>query len=394
MHRRRQRQAARDLGQRGQVELVAGQLAPGGPAVAAAVAQLHIAARPGQAVRIDEMQVARADFGAAARVAPAQPAGERREGQRLQLRAEAGRHRAQRHVGGGGRQGALPGVEPQAHRPMPVLHIDAPVGLHVGVRAQARHVDALEIGVTMAVPFAPEPGMARKHPLAELADQREAIAPVGGGRGVQPKLMAAITIAHHQLHVGQLHRRCGAPLVHPAHTAAAHQELRLREKPVSGLAVAIGIAGQVDAAHQQAPVGGAPQLQRRLVDDQLFQPALRQRQHRERHQHARHVQAGAAGRVVHAHIAQGHRRHQAVGLGRDGVDGHGRGHGARGQVLQPGAKLVDSRHNAPMEDGRGQRQPAKQHGDTAQHPSHDDGGKLEGRLNQRLTGKCGVLTRA
>ena len=273
VHRWRQRQALRDLGQRRQVQAVALQLA----AVGVAVAQLHVAAGPGQAVGIDEVQVARVHLHALAHVAPAQPAGQRGEGQRLQRRAKGGRHAAQGHVGRGGRQHALLHVGPQAQRAMAPLKINAPVGFQVGVLPQLRHVDAPEIGEGMALPVAPEARMAREHRLAELPDQREALAPGGVGRGVQSQLVAAVAVAHHELHVVQRHRRRAAALVHPAHAAAAHDEFGLREEPVGGRRVTRCVARQVDAAHQQAAVGGAAQLQVGLVDDQLLQRAAAQR---------------------------------------------------------------------------------------------------------------------
>ena len=278
VHGRRQRQALRDLGQRGQVELVAHQLAARRQAAGAvAVAEPHVAARPRQAVGIDEVQIARADLHAAARVAPADAPGERGEGQRLQALIEGGRHGAQRHVGGGAGEHALLQVGPQAQRAVAALQIDAPVGLQIGVLAQARDIDAAQVGVGVAVPVAPVAGVAAEKGLAKLADEREAVAPRRIRRGVHTQLVPAIAVARHELHIGQLHRRRLALLVDPAHAAAAHQELGLREKPVRRRRVALRIARQVDAGHQQAAIGGAAQLQLGFIDHQLLETTAPQR---------------------------------------------------------------------------------------------------------------------
>ena len=269
-----QRQPAGDLGQRRQVEPVAAQLAA---ALAVTVVQREIAARPDQAVGIDELQVAGVELHRAGLVAPAEPAADGAEGQRRQLGPEARRHLVQRQVGGGADQRALAHLGPAAQRALAGVQVDVPIGLQIDVLAQPRHVDPGQIGEQLAVPLAPMAGMAREHRLPELPDQGEAPTPARRRRSVEPQLVAPAAIAHHQLHVMQADRRRTAPLVDPVDAAAAHQELGLREEPVGHAGITRGIARQVDAGHQQAAVGAAAHFQLGLVDHQLLQPAGGQR---------------------------------------------------------------------------------------------------------------------
>ena len=388
VHRRRQRQALRDLGQRRQVEPVAAEFATARPAAGGVVQrQPHVAARPGQAVGVDEAQIARVQRHAVAGVAPGQATGQFAEGQRLQARPQGDRHRAQRHVGGDGAGATLLLLQPQAQRAVAVLHVHAPVGLQVDVLAQPRHVDARRAGKGLAVPVAPVARVAREHALAKQPDQAEALAPGRLGRGVQPQLVAAEAVAGNEQHLVQLHRWRGALLVHPAHAAVAHDHLVLREEPVGRPGIAGGVARQVDAAGQQPAIARATQLQLGGVDHQLLQLQRAERQHRERRQHARHLQRGAAFGVQHAHVAQRHRRHQPVGMRLDETDVHRRADGPRGQLLQPRTQFVDTRHNDPVQGGRGQQHQQQQDADTADDPAHQDSGNVDERLNQAACGR-------
>ena len=278
MHAGRQRQARGDLVQRGQIQAFTAQRAAA--LVAAqrlAVVEAEIAARPGQAISIHELQALGVQRQAPALAAPVDAPGERGKSQRLQLRAKADRHGAQRQIGCGTAQLALGHPRPNPQRALPLAQVHAPVGGQVGVQAQPRHIGVRDIGVDLTAPILPVAGVARKHRLAKLPDEREPLAPTRVRRGVDAHLVAPVAVAHHHLHVAQGHGRRAALLVHPAHLAAAHDEFVLRKKPVRRPRIAGSVARHVDTAHAHAAFGGAHHLQRGLVDDELRQLATHKR---------------------------------------------------------------------------------------------------------------------
>ena len=104
------------------------------------------------------------------------------------------------------------------------------------------YVHPLECGVELARPVTPLAIPQRQQRLLEDAHDIEPAAQLGRRRGVQPNGMVLETVAHDQVHLAQ--GKCGhtAHFISPLHAAVADDKFRLREKPVSRLAIAAACA--------------------------------------------------------------------------------------------------------------------------------------------------------
>ncbi len=385
-----QGQARGDAAQGRQIQAVAQQRAAMG-----AVTELKVAAWPGAAVGVGELQALRAQLKAAIQRAPHQTGAQLGQGQRRQIRRQRGRGVAHRHVGRGFDGHAMPDLGPHAQRRAAGHGAHAPALAGFEQLRPGRGLGARHAGVKLTVPALPAPGVQGQQRLTKAPDQREALAPCLLGRGVQPQLMAPQAIAQHPVHLLPLRRRpLGVGFVQPVHARAAHRNFLLREHPVHGAGVGGLVARHVDAADQQAPLRRAPQRQLGCIDHQLLQPAAQQRGHREHHQRVRHLQRGLTVGAQHAHVLHGNGRQQGIGLHRQCANGHGGPQRLAGPGRQARTEIVDSRHNEPVQHGPaghgGQQQGRhREHG-----PAHHDGknadqGRTQERLINRLPGHVG-----
>ena len=348
--------------------------------------QPHVAARPGRAVGRFEAQALRPHRGATAAALPAHTRGERLQRQRLQPRAQQcidiARRQIAQHPGGRSARHVRPESQRRAALPQLGALLQAQVLRRAQIDGQAGHVQPRHIGVERAVPGLPGTGVALQQRTAELPAQHEAVAQVRGRRGVQPQLVVAQAVAHHDQHVAQRHRLAAAQLVHPAHAAAAHHQLGLREHPVGRLGVGLRVAGEIEAGHLPAAGAGAPHLQLRPVQHQLLQPAAQQRGHRERRHGAGDVQAGLSAGTRQHQVAHGDRRHQAVGARLQRADAHRHPERVAGHLLQARTEFVDSRHNDPVQRAPRQHQ---RHGKAEHDPqgaANQSGQEFERAKNQ------------
>ena len=220
----RQGQAAGNLGQRGQVQLVGTELALRRRlARSLGVLQLEVATRPVQAIVGHKLQPLGRKFKAPLQAAPPQAAFDGGQLQRLQPRAQGGVHVGQRQVGRAAHDLAALHIGPGPQGTTAARHVNA----HIGMVAQARDIHPREMGKQLPVPVLP---IAVTHPQqrrAEHAHQREAVAPGLGGRGVHTQTVAPVAVAQHHIHLLQRQLGGAAHLVVPAHGALADHHLAL-----------------------------------------------------------------------------------------------------------------------------------------------------------------------
>jgi hypothetical protein len=357
-----------DPGQRRQIQLVGPQLALRRRApLGLRVGHLHVAARPAQAVGRAELQALRGKLEPAREQPPAEPPEHRLQRQRLQLRPQRGSDPGQRDVERAAAELAAAHVDPGAQRAATLLHRD--VGqLHVLV--QLGHIDARKIAIHLSHPLLPLAGVGRQQRLVKQRRQMKALAPLRRRRGIDARRVAAHLVAQHQVDLGERQWRHIALLIAPAQRAVVNDELGLRKEPVERLRVVAGRAGEIQPTDQDPPVRGAAHVQLGLVDVQLLEPELHHRARRQRGQHARQPQRHAAGGIEQGDVAQLERRDHASGLRADDADAHGHTQRPAGLHFQQRAKLVDSRHNPPVQStpGQPQQQPCTQQ--QPQHPLH------------------------
>ena len=159
----------------------------------------QVAAGPARAVGGIELQVARREFERLVLQLAGQSSGHRAQHQRLQLVAERGIDSRQPEIGRAADELAVVHIGPDAQRA--VAFANARVERHVAT--EPRGVDVGQVGVDLPVPALPLAAVHRQQGLAELAPQREAVAPTCGRRGVEPQCMAPRAVARDELHVGQ-----------------------------------------------------------------------------------------------------------------------------------------------------------------------------------------------
>ncbi|MDT4823803.1 hypothetical protein FQZ97_570420 [compost metagenome] len=296
-----QRQAVGDERQRREVEPVGLQRAVlGRAALGRRVLQPQVAAGPAQAVDGVELQGGGRELEGVRVHLPRQPAGDGAQHQRLQPLAERGVDAVQAQVGRAADDAPVVHVGPQAQRA--VAFADARV--ERDVLAQARDVDVGQVGIELAVPGLPVAAADRQQRLAELAAQREALAPAGRRRGIQPQAVAARAVAGHEAHVGQQQRFGAALLVGPAHGAAFDDELALREKPVGGAGFSGRVGLHVQSSHMEFSLSVAAHVELRALDIELLEIQAPERARRHARHHPHEAKGLALVCVLQHHVAQ------------------------------------------------------------------------------------------
>ncbi len=270
---RAQRQAGSHARQHSQVQPVGAQLALGGGFRGGRLgAQRHIAARPHQALGGGELQAFGGQVGAACLLLAGQAALQRLQRQGLQAGGEGDAGIGQGDIGRAPGDLPVPDVGPHPQRAHALRHVQAHAGHigQIGVLPQLRHIHPGQAGVDRAIPVLPLAPAGAQQWLAKAGHQAEAVAPVGGGRGVQPQVVAQALVAHHQVHAVQGQRRGGALRIGPAHRAATHHQLGLGKQPVQGLAVAVAGVRKIQPGHENLAVGTAADVQLGLFDHHLL----------------------------------------------------------------------------------------------------------------------------
>ncbi len=367
-----QGQAAGDLAQRGQVQLVGPQFAlRQRTALGRRPRDGDIAAGPAFALRGDELQVLGLEFEAAGDALAAQAPGDRLQLQRLQVAAESGIDVGQHHVRRAADDAAGVDIGPGAQAAASLRDVET----EAGVFAQLRQVDRREVRVHLAAPLLPAPGVHRQQRLAEDAGQGEALAPRGRRRGVQPQLVAVRLVARDEVDLAQRHRRGAAQFVGPFDVATLDHEFALAEEPVGQPAAVVAAARDVEAGHEDVAIGRPADLQLRPLDIQLLEAQAPQRARRQSPHHHRQLQRRVALRIEQFHVLQRERGHQALGAGADRAYPHRHAEDAAGANFHLGAQVADSRHNESVQAAPSERQ---QRGGGEQQPQ----GPLDGCCKQ------------
>jgi hypothetical protein len=337
-----QRQPVGDERERGQVEAVGAQGAPlGRAALGRRVLQPEVAAGPAQALGGVELQRGGRELeGLVVQLARKAP-GDRTQHQRLQLLAQRDVDAVQPQVGRAAHELAVFHVGPEAHRA--VAFADARV--ERDVLAQAGDVDVGQVGVDLAVPGLPAAGAHRQERLAELPAQREALAPAGRRRGVEPEAVAAAAVARDEAHIGQEQRLGLALLVGPAHGAAFDDQLALREKPVGGAGLSGRVGRHVQSSHMEFSLSIAAHIELRTLDVELLEIQAPERARRHAGHHAHEAKGLALAGILQHHVAQFEGGEKPLGAGGDRADAHRHADGLASLCLQCAAKITDSRHN-------------------------------------------------
>ncbi len=395
----RERQARGNAGQRRQVQAIGAEFAALASGLALALAsdlQAQVAPGPAQTVIGLELQSLREKFEPSQQPVTAQAPLYRRQRQRLQVRAQRGADIGQRDIG-------------QAADRLPALHIDpgtqravAALERHaqIGIGAQARQVDAGEAAEQLAAPPLPMAAARAQQGLAELAADGEAFAPLLRRRGIDAQAVAPAAVAQQQVHLAQRQRRRAAQLVGPAQGAIAHHHLGLGEQPVGGAGIAGRGRRKRQPGDENAPVGGAADIEFGALDVQLLEAQAPQRARRQGQDHARQAQRGAALRIEQGHVAELDRRDQPLAARRDRADAHRYPQRARGQGFQRSAKLPDTRHNPAVKRAPAEGQHQCQRQQQTQRPPRQPRRRFEqacgvdrGFVHGRL-GVAGIITRS
>jgi hypothetical protein len=307
------------------------------------------------------LQVLRLQLEAGGQPLAADAPGNRLQFQRLQLRTEGRADVRERDVGGAAHDLPLVQVRPCAQAATTLRDVYTQVGL----LPQPGQIDPGEIGMHLAAPLLPAPGVRGQQRLAELAHQREALAPVARRRRVEAQHVAVAPVARDEVHLAEHQRRSTAFFVGPLDPAALQDHLGLVEEPVGGAPLVVAAAREVQAAHEDPSAAVTPDVHARLVDVKLFEAQVPQRPRRQRGDHRGQGERGAPLRVQQLDVLEGERRDQALAARADAADAHGHPQHLAGAQFQRGAKLADSRHNELMErtpgqgheQSRGQQQP-------------------------------------
>ena len=256
-----QRQAGGDLGQRRQVQPVslefsARQRGPDGIGVNHA----GIPAGPAQAVQRVKTQGCGVELKTTGQLATTQPARHGGQCQRLECLAQPGVDTRQCDISRTASDLPPAHVRPGAQTAA-ACHDCHVQGVQVDVRADARDIHTLELGIQLARPVGPQTRLTRQQGLPEDAAQAKALAPLRRRRGVQAHRVAATGIAHDRVHPRQGQRRRAPQLIDPADGAALDSKLGLREKPINRC-VTVNVSLQhIQPAHIQLATGGAANLQ-------------------------------------------------------------------------------------------------------------------------------------
>ena len=393
----RQRQAASNLPEHGQIEAVSGEgglFSCGRPGIT--LRQRHVASRPIDAVGKAKLQV----FGSRIKPASVQRAPEPRrhslKGQRLQAAPELQGQAFKRDVGHAADNAATRHVKPDAQRA--TAPVEAPAALvwrHSGMALQRRHVGRNhgQLGPRrfrkhLARPLIEIARPQRQERPREVAAQLDARAPFRRRRGVQPQLMAACRVAQCRVHVGENQRRCAALLVSPAHGGTPNQQLGLREKPVCNFT---GVAAfgprQQHPADINLAIGGAAHRQLGLLQQQLIEAQPPQGRRRQACPQARQPQRRLAGGIKQRDFAQLERRQQTGALGADRADANRHADGLAGAPLECRTKVIETRHNQAMKQRQchSHQQPCGQH-----QPKHDAHDRREHTQTPGSEHRCGT----
>jgi hypothetical protein len=337
-----ERQPVGDERQRGQVEPVGAQGAVlGHAALVGRVLQPQVAAGPAQALAGVELQRGGRELERFLGQQPREPAGDGAQHQRLQVLAERDVDLVQAQVGRAAHDLAVVHVGPQAQRAVALA--DARVERHV--LPEPGHVDVGQVGVELAVPGLPLAGADGQQRLAELAAQREALAPAGRRRGVQPQAVAPAAVARDEAHVGEQQGFGLALLVGPAHGAAFDDQLALREKPVGAAGFSARFGVHVQTSHMEFSLSVAAHLELRTLDVELLEVEPPQRARRHAGHHAHEAQRLALACVLQHDVAQFEGRKKPFGAGGDRADANRHADGLASLCFQCAAKITDSRHN-------------------------------------------------
>jgi hypothetical protein len=387
---RPQRQAGGHLTERAQVDAFGPQHRRGGAfATGNRMTDAQHPARPDVSVTGSETQVIAAEAETVGVPVGSQATLQTHQVQLGQIGTQPGPQVLQVQLGGDRTDLAALHVGPGLHAALAGEHLDVPLG-QVDVATQPTHVDAGKLGVQLAAPVVPWPGRpvgGVRHQieqgLAQAGAQAEALAPFGRRCGVQPHLVLPAAVAHHQIQLPQRQRSVGLgpQLVGPAHGALADDELGLVEEPVARLASAVVVAAaDVQPGHFDPALGGAPHVEDRRVDDDLFDTQPPQRGHGHRHVDLRQQQGFLAPRVEQAHVAQcddgDQGRQQALfargRLGAQFADAHRYTHTGADPSLHGRAPLADSRHNPQVEGSPAEceQSPGGQHDPQQQSGGH------------------------
>ncbi len=214
--------------------------------------------------------------------AAAEPTAEFGQGEFGQTRLQAGLQACEGHVGGGAGDLTARHIDPGLQAALAAAHFHHRIG-QGQVLAQLRHIDLRKIGIDLARPALPGAriGAQLRQPderLAQLRTQAKARAPVGGGGGVQPKLVLTAAVAGHKIKLRQRQCRLATQLVGPADGAAPDGEFTLGEKPLGAAAFFRGVGKQVQPSDLDPPGGVAPYVEHGGIDDDLLKAQAPERQ--------------------------------------------------------------------------------------------------------------------
>ena len=350
-----ERHAGRNLAHQREVEPLRAELAAARRlAYALAPDELHVAARPADAVGGQKAELLRGDrqpFGVAL---PGETPFDLFEADRIDLARQAQRDFAQREVDGRVLRLAVVHVEPGTQRAVAFAQFER----QRDVAAQLAHVGARHFGVDQAAPMPPVAAVAEQR-LGEASARAETLAPRGRRRRVEAHLVAAQAVANDDLHVGERERRPVALLVGPAQRPAANDELSLPEEPVGGAVVLRVVrCAEVEPGDEQVALPVAPHFELRPVDQQLLEAHFEreQRARRQRSDDARQRERGAFLRIEKHDVVQLDGRHPATRANADRANLHRNTEHAARSSFDLGAPLRDVRQNPPVKCQPGEKQ--------------------------------------
>ena len=361
-----QGQVVGQLVQQGQVELFGVQRVCGGwghvlarRRCGAGLAVTHVATGPIQSAGGAQGQPFGGPALLRAVVLPAQAAAQVLQWQRWPRRGQRQQRVAQCHIGGQAGDAAVCHLQPGAQGTLAAGRGLIRWQVFLQVRRERRQVQPIRFGVQRARPVLPWGRIQLPQRLAQLAAQAQALAPVGGGLYVQPKIVRPPGVALHQRQVVPDFGSgggCGHFVV-PVQLPATQHPLGLRKKPVQPAGrCAVGRWHYRHPRHQPLSLCGALHMQRGTVQHQLLQPQPPQGPCRQRHLHTLHLQCGLARRVAHLQAVQRHAGHPARSRGCDGADAHRLPQRPRGQRFQLRPPVANSRHNEAVQHHRAQAQ--------------------------------------
>ena len=340
------RQASRNQRHGGQIQLVTADFAARRVAsFSTEQSNPDIATGPMQAISSREGQRLGKKLIAAVKLLGAQAPRHACHGDRLQPGVDFDIDIGQGHVRGGAGHLTTHHLDPGAYRPGALRYVDP----QIKVLAQLGHIQTIRLGECLALPLAPVAGVACQQRLPENTADAQARTPRGRRVGVHPDRVGAQAFAHHHIHIAQLHSRNTAQFIRPAHGAVAHDQLALREYPISGGAIGASAFGDFKPGNPEAAVAGAPHVQTGRMDVDLLKTEAHSRAWRQRRHHRRQQQRLTTLAIHQTHINELNGRYQAVGTRDDVADHHFGAQHAGSLLLQPRAQFADSRHNQKMQ---------------------------------------------